>query len=435
MRLRIAAFALLLVLGAAALAEATTPPAGIPPDGPAGPVEPLGAILAGHVAAGTMVTTETVTVTRVSCPSCDDATVAADFWVSDASGASLWVHVPNTWQETWNVKKQNFVPDAGASVVVQGAVGNVNGQWMITMKRFGLQGTPGATVHAYDVAAGKYPSGTYVWIAPAQVLNRGHWPDGDYSFDLRDPAGGGLVHVELSPPYWGQLHVPNMGDVVTPYGQVRFDPDHGWWEIHPVRCWSPSECVPLAASYVRNGPPPGTPPDPGDYEQGGPVPLYVPLHATSSPSAGNATPPTPETSPTPPTPTSPTLAPKPPTLPAPPAPMRAAPTSATPPPLPRPSPPSAPPRAAPAVPPPPTVARVTTTSPPAAPSVASPPAATPTPTPSTPSPPARPPAPLNVTDAPTSSVAASPPMATPAAGVGLVLSALAAVALASRRRR
>src|SRR5439155_1099691 len=168
-----------------------------------GPVVTLGSIRGGSVAAGTMVTTQTVTVASVSCPSCDDATTPADFTVKDASGASVRVHVPNTFEETWNVKKQNFVPDVGMRVVV------------------------------------------------------------------------------------------------SPYGQVRFDPDHGWWEIHPVRCWSAGECVPATAGYVRNGPPPGTPADPGYYEQGGPVPLTVPLTTrgtsattttTTAPSATTSTP-------------------------------------------------------------------------------------------------------------------------------------------------
>jgi hypothetical protein len=233
------------------------------------------------------VTTQTVTVASLSCPSCDEATVAADFYVKDGTGTQVWVHVPNTWQSTFNVKKQNFVPALGQSVVVQGVAGFVNGQHMITMKRFGEVGHVGPTTHAYDVGAGKFPSGAYVWLAPVKILNRGHWDDGDYSWDVRDPAGGAIVHVELSPPYNGQLHLPNVGDTVTPYGQVRFDPDHNWWELHPVRCWSASECVPTTAGYMRNGPPAGTPVASGSYtgsyEQGGPVPLWVPINGAAAP--------------------------------------------------------------------------------------------------------------------------------------------------------
>lgn len=281
-----------LVLSAALVATAIatipfvgaqTRPAYIPPDGNAGPVVSLAAVKSGAVGAGTMITTQQSTVTSISCPSCDEATVAADFWIKDSSGATVRVHVPNTWQATYNVKKQNFVPATGMKVVVQGVAGYVNGERLITMKRFSEIGHPGPIVHAYEVAAGKFPSGTYVWLDPVKVLNRGHWDDGDYSWDVRDPAGGGMVHVELSPPYNGQLHLPNMGDTVAPYGQVRFDPDHNWWELHPVRCWTPSECVPTTAGYVRNGPPAGTPTGTnGWYEQGGPVPLSTPMTGSTS---------------------------------------------------------------------------------------------------------------------------------------------------------
>jgi hypothetical protein len=86
------------------------------------------------------------------------------------------------------------------------------------------------------------------------------------------------------------LRLPNVGETVTPYGQVRFDPDHNWWELHPVRCWSRTECVPTTAGYVRNGPPAGTPTGTnGWYEQGGPVPLATPLSSTSSSGTGVTT--------------------------------------------------------------------------------------------------------------------------------------------------
>jgi hypothetical protein len=119
-----------------------------------------------------------------------------------------------------------------------------------------------------------------------KILNVARWDDGDYTWDVRDPAGGGLVHIELSPPFLGGLRIPNKGETVQPYGMVRFDPDHNWYEIHPVRCWKPGECVPMTASYVRNGAPPGTP-KPGGYVQGGAVPLFVPI--TGSGGGGGST--------------------------------------------------------------------------------------------------------------------------------------------------
>ncbi|MHB8586673.1 MAG: hypothetical protein ACYDDF_12675 [Thermoplasmatota archaeon] len=286
MRAVLVILAVLAVPILAILSGATSPPASIPPDGPAGPVETLSAIRAGALHAGSAVTTRAVTVVGVNCPSCESATVPADFYLRDRSGTQVWVHDPTTWQATYNVKKQNFVPEVGMTVVVQGVVGYVDGQYMITLKRFSEAGQPGPTVHAYDVAAGKFATGTFVWLDAVRVLNRGFWDDGDHSWDVRDPAGGGLVHIELSPPYAGQLPLPNMGDVVSPYGEIRYDPDHGWWEIHPVRCWSPNACVAPVSGYVQSGPIAGTPTATGDstgyYEQGGPVPLWVPMKSGGS---------------------------------------------------------------------------------------------------------------------------------------------------------
>jgi hypothetical protein len=276
-----AVMAALLALGLVPLPVLASDPApGVPPDGPAGPVRSL-SDLKRAVPLWTEVTTQTVTVQKVACTGCESPTAPADFWVSDGK-TTLRVHEANTWQPTYNVKKQNFVPAVGSHVVVQGRLQPSGGERFIEMKRFGERDHPGPTLHAYDVAAGKLHGGAYAWLAPARVLNVARWDDGDYTFDLRDPAGGGLVHVELTPPFNGQLRIPNRGELVQPYGMVHFDADHGWWELHPVRCWSAGECVPISASYVRNGPPAGTPRSGGYYLQGGPVPLWVPRTGTST---------------------------------------------------------------------------------------------------------------------------------------------------------
>jgi hypothetical protein len=144
------------------------------------------------------------------------------------------------------------------------------------MKRFGEQDHAGPTVHAYALSSGRYQTGQFVWLQPVRILNVARWDDGDTTYDVRDLAGGGLVHVEATPPFMG-FRVPNKGEIVRPYGMIRFDPDHGFWEIHPVRCWNPGDCVSLSVPYVRNGVPAGTPVGPGYYLQGGPVPLWVPL--------------------------------------------------------------------------------------------------------------------------------------------------------------
>jgi hypothetical protein len=271
--LRAASIAACLTIVLLPGASASDPAAGIPPDGPAGPVRSL-ADLNSWVSVGSSVTTQLVGVSSVSCPDCASATAAADFWVKDGGG-SMRVHVQNTWQATYNVKKQVLVPAVGQQVVVQGRLQQDGSGRFIEAKRFGEHAHTGPTVHAYDVAAGAYATGTYAWLAPVRVLNVAHWDDGDYTWDVRDPAGGGLVHLELAPPFQGQLRIPNLGETVQPYGPIKYDPDHDWWEIHPVRCWSPGECVPDAADPVVNGPPSTA----NGYTQGGAVPIWVPLNS------------------------------------------------------------------------------------------------------------------------------------------------------------
>ena len=275
-----ASAALLLVVIPFA-ADAADLAAGIPPDGAAGPVLALSAVKT-SAAVGSMVTTNVVLVTSVSCPDCASATTAADFTIGEGTD-SMRVHVQNTWQARYNVKKQNNVPAAGQHVVVQGRIESSGGVRYIEMKRFGERDHTGPTVKAYDVAAGKYATGTFVWLATVNVLNVAKWDDGDRSMDVRDPAGGGLVHVEMAPPFYGQIRMPNKDELVRPYGMVRFDPDHNWWEIHPIRCLNPGECVPLSASYVQNAPPANTPSSGGYYTQGGPEPIWVPLNGNPPP--------------------------------------------------------------------------------------------------------------------------------------------------------
>lgn len=278
----------LALLLAGPLAGAQSDPApGIPPDGPSGPVRSL-AQLRSTEPVGSMVTTQAVLVRSVSCPDCPSATSAADFVVGDGN-ATLRVHVEHTWQARYNVKKQNNVPAVGQLVVVQGRLQESGGERFIQMKRFGLAAHEGPTAKAYDVAAGRYPTGTYLWLDPVRVLNVGLWDDGDRTFDVRDPQGGGLVHIELASPYYGQIPVPSKGDLIQPFGMVRFDPDHNWWEMHPVRCLRPKQCVPAAAGYLLNGVPEKTPGRGGSYLQGGPEPVWVPLEAPPGTGGMNAT--------------------------------------------------------------------------------------------------------------------------------------------------
>ncbi|MHB8633726.1 MAG: hypothetical protein ACYDBQ_07160 [Thermoplasmatota archaeon] len=274
-----------LVVPLLSVALASDPAAGIPPDGQAGPTVSLSAVRS-SVAVGSEVTTTLAVVTSVNCPNCEDPTTAADFTIAQGS-ISMRVHVQNTWQATYNVKKQNFVPAVGQNVVVQGRVQlDGSGNRFIEMKRFGEHDHSGPNAHAYDVAAGSVAAGSYVWLDPVQVLNVGRWDDGDYSFDVRDPAGGGMVHLEMTPPFQ-TLSMPHVGDTVRPFGRVHLDGDHDWWELHPVRCWSPGACVADSANPVDNGPAPGTPASGGYYPEAGPVPLWVPMSGGGGGSGGN----------------------------------------------------------------------------------------------------------------------------------------------------
>jgi hypothetical protein len=217
---------------------------------------------------GTLVTTRLVQVVRISCPSCDAATVPADYWIKNTS--TLRVHVPVSAGPLFNVKKQVGLPIVGMRVVVQGVVAATGNETYIVQVRFGEGRHDGPHRNVTALARGTLATGTYAWLLPARVLSVGRWPDGDYSFDVAEPGKPGFVHVELSPPFSGQLHIPHVGDSVAPYGYVRYDADHSWWEIHPVRCWSTHECVPVSVASPSNAPPPGTPVGKGGYIEGKP---------------------------------------------------------------------------------------------------------------------------------------------------------------------
>jgi hypothetical protein len=249
------AMALALLASGAAMAYI-----GTPKDGAKGPVVTLSAIAHGHVAKGSMITTQTVKVVSVDCPSCQESSVPFAFWVQDGAGTKMRVW----WAkyDAFNTKKQNWVPHVGWWLVVQGRVDvSAKGVPYIDGKRWAMSYHPGPTAHAYDLSAGHFHEGDYVWLQPVKLSMQGSSvlkSDGDYSYNARDAATGrGFVHVELTPPYYsgsGGIHIPRVGDTVQPYGYVHFDPDHSWWEIHPVRCWSTSECAGVTTSYVKNSP-------------------------------------------------------------------------------------------------------------------------------------------------------------------------------------
>lgn len=260
---------LLLTLSVASPAIAADPASGVPPDGPAGPTISVGDVAHHRVALGSMATI-TGNVIAVSRPNAGSPTTAAEVTLQGSDGSTIRAHLGIVYQATYNVKKQNWIPLNGWTITAQGRVESYGGVWFLNAKRWAETPHLGPTVHSYDITAGKFAEGAYVWLAPVKLSEPGFWDDGDRTFWARDAANGmGAVYLELPPVFQvgGGLRVPNVGEIVQPYGMVHQDPDHGWWEIHPVRCWSPNECAGAAATWVQNGvvtQPPPPPPPPGN---------------------------------------------------------------------------------------------------------------------------------------------------------------------------
>lgn len=66
----------------------------------------------------------------------------------------------------------------------------------------------------------------------------GHEDDGDLHVRVVDSTGAFIV-AECIPALpcrrsTGVPWVPRVGDQVTLYGITRHDPEHNWWELHPV---------------------------------------------------------------------------------------------------------------------------------------------------------------------------------------------------------
>jgi hypothetical protein len=225
-----------------------------PRDGDAGSVVGLRDIARGKVPEGKMVTTTWVKVVDVRCDDCLVSHKPASIWVEDRDGHRL-----RTWWAKYadfNTKKQNWLPEEGWWIKVQGRTDKGDGGWFLRGKRWAEDDHPGRTVRADEVSGGKVRQGTYVWLEPVELRNKAHRADGDITWDARDArTGKGRVHLELSLPFRTDgLRAPGNGEVVRPYGFVWYDKALGWWELHPVRCWDRDECAPVVADRVRNAP-------------------------------------------------------------------------------------------------------------------------------------------------------------------------------------
>lgn len=78
-----------------------------------------------------------------------------------------------------------------------------------------------------------------------QVIYRRKEDDADIHFKIMDAAGRVLT-CEIDPQ--SPLPEPNYLQNVRVYGVVRFDLDHGWWEIHPVDYWEDQSVTPVIHS-------------------------------------------------------------------------------------------------------------------------------------------------------------------------------------------
>ncbi|MEA3201426.1 MAG: hypothetical protein QOE90_2854 [Thermoplasmata archaeon] len=141
-------------------------------------------------------------------------------------------------------RKQLGVPLVGMRVQAQGTFArNATGAPLLkNVTRWAPLDHEGATVPAELVAAGAIAEGTYVWLQPAVVHQTRHESDGDTHVELTIP--GGRLVTEETPPFGNALAPPSAGDTVEVYGMVLFDATHGWWEVHPVQCWSRGSCAP-----------------------------------------------------------------------------------------------------------------------------------------------------------------------------------------------
>jgi len=82
-----------------------------------------------------------------------------------------------------------------------------------------------------DLAHGRVKH-THVLVIGRVGYVNAHEADGDLHIRLQSLHDTTFVVAECIPKL--PCRVPKVGEVVTIKGISRFDPEHGWWEIHPV---------------------------------------------------------------------------------------------------------------------------------------------------------------------------------------------------------
>jgi len=141
-------------------------------------------------------------------------------------------------------RKQLGVPLVGMRVQAQGLVHrNASGAALLKPTlRWAPLDRDGPAVSADDIATGRVPEGAFAWLPALEVQKTRHESDGDWHVEL--PTSADRLVVEETPPYQDALAHPDPGARVDAFGMVLYDATHGWWELHPVYCWSRDRCAP-----------------------------------------------------------------------------------------------------------------------------------------------------------------------------------------------
>lgn len=88
----------------------------------------------------------------------------------------------------------------------------------------------------WPVALGKVATTTHTHIqVRGTVTYVAHETDGDLHIRLSDSTGTLVAECIPSLP----CRVPKVGETITVRGISRRDPEHLWWELHPVEWMSP----------------------------------------------------------------------------------------------------------------------------------------------------------------------------------------------------
>jgi hypothetical protein len=219
----------------------------------------LETVATGGVAAGTAVCVDDVRVTSNETyrPYLGDDGRYGVFEVTDGEHvvtARIDGHGEKRW---WD----HGTPAEGMLVDVQGTVTE---EGVISpVERWFDENHEGETVRAADVARGNVTEHSYVWVE-ATVGFTFTAPDGDTHVEVGTFCPMAHLVTEVTPPYRAWVPAPDEGQTVRVFGQVRYDPGHGWWEVHPIRAWEPitkGDRAEHCPDTDQPLPPPGVVPD------------------------------------------------------------------------------------------------------------------------------------------------------------------------------